>query len=170
MTQNQLQFESTIAKLGGLAHLSERAIKISTTALSEVTGMGAFCFLSPGGPPSNSGMLLAVMNSSDTLPVTRCRVIIFKLPPDKSTEAEMRQAFNPVAIEELGSLIPGKNSGRLTNVRITPGKYYIQIETRNESFFEFLTLNPIIDKPQGPLFTCQVKDKSQKEVGNCGGG
>jgi len=105
--------------------------------------------------------------NSGPLPLDVCHVLIHENFQIKSaTDAE--RAFQVLFDEQLGPLPPGKIAGKSgtqgfgTNIVVPEGSYYIQINTRNDRFYETLTIHPNV--PGKGLETIEVRNEQWKVV------
>jgi hypothetical protein len=164
----------------GISNLSRGALKLSSKALNEITGGGQYCYLVANlRPPGPQGKVqLNVMNSGP-LPLERCHVVTHRNLPYKPPmetpktpeeikkygqdfERQFNLAFVPIVVRELGPLPPGSRTpgsvqGVTTDILLEVGSYYIQIYTRDDWFYETLTIR----KPSNnePFQTIVVKDE-----------
>jgi len=97
----------------------------------------------------NDGQIVfevAKMNSGP-LPLDICHVLVQRNLPIKSQEDAFR-AMQVIVDRQLGPLPPGKDKGFATDIFLPEGSYYLQINTRNNRFYETLTMhtNPILEE------------------------
>jgi hypothetical protein len=109
---------------------------------------------------------LGKMNSGP-LPLDVCHVIVREDIPIKSVQ-DAQRAMSAIADKQLGPLPPGKIKGHSgtqgfgSNIVVPVGSYYIQINTRNDYFYETLKMHPLI--PGKGWETIEVRDKDGKVV------
>ncbi|HXM98334.1 MAG TPA: hypothetical protein VN982_07665 [Candidatus Dormibacteraeota bacterium] len=137
---------------------------VSNSALGQITGGDQYCYLEAlfGGGGSAQ---LAVMNSGP-LPLQRCHIVLSEIkttPP--VTPQDWDNLMRPLVIRELGPLSPGKK-GVMTDIVLGGGTYYVQIQTRNAEFYEFLVIHGDFPNPQKKegLATVEVRDSQWKLV------
>jgi hypothetical protein len=169
LQQQQTQFDKTLAEMRGLGEVGKHALESSVTALHQITGGGQFCYLMalPAGSANGRTVFgLAVMNSGP-LPLDVCRVLIHDNSPIKSA-ADAERNFQVIVDRELGPLPPGTTQGQkgtqgfVTDIIVPEGSYYIQINTRNDRFYETLTIHPNV--PGKGLESIEVRDQQWKIV------
>ncbi len=161
LSQNQADFDNTLKEMKGLGDLSKTAISTSTLALNQITGGGQYCYLMalPDGP----GKVVTVVMNSGPYPLERCFVRITDNSPIKSAQDAIAR-FNGIVAKELGPVAPSKNLGMTTDIVLPFGSYYMQITTRNDRFFETLTVNsPPYKKGEG-FETIEVRNDKGKLV------
>jgi len=144
LSQNQDHFDKTLGEMKGISKLSGGALKLSSKALQQITGGGQYCYLE--AEPVGSGRIGFFVWNSGPLPLERCFVVIRENLTPKSAQDAVRQ-FQPIMVKELGPIAPGKNRGMGTDIVLPASSYYIQIHTRNDRFYETLTVHT--DYPNG---------------------
>jgi hypothetical protein len=163
-TQELKDAESRI--IGASTNIARTANK----SLAQVTGNGQFCYLMAtipvGQPNSPMQWQLAKLNSGP-LPLDVCHVMIHENIQVKSAE-DAERAIRVIADTQLGPLPPGKIKGHsgtqgfTTDIVVPEGSYYIQINTRNDYFYETLTIHPHV--PGKGLETIEVRNQDWKVV------
>lgn len=162
LDQNQRDFSATLRKMQAEIDLSSKNMKLSQNALQQITGGGSYCYLmATVSVATNTGTSweLAVMNAGE-YPLDICHVLIHKnFQPKSAQDAE--QLMEVIVDQQLGPLPPGKtkngSEGFMTRIILPAGSYYIQINTRNDRFYETLTIHPD-DKSKG-LEDIEVRDQ-----------
>lgn len=162
LADNQSHFNQTLGEMKQLAGLSRQAITLSSNAVQQVTGGGQFCYLQPmislGTADGKAWFQMAVFNSGP-LPLPVCHVDIHDVSQVKNSGfAGVDRALLVMVDQELGPIPPGKPSGgnagspygRSVDIRLPEGSYHILISTRNDQFFEDLTVRAEGDKQAGP--------------------
>ncbi len=156
-------FDATMSTMEGL-------ISTGNKSLAQETGNGQFCYLTafPAAGTAKSRVVFHLMKmNSGPLPLDVCHVLIHDNAPIRSA-ADAQRAFEILYDQQLGPLPPGKIAGRSgtegfgTNMAVQEGSYYIQINTRNDRFYETLTIHPNI--PGKGLETIEVRDQKWKVV------
>jgi hypothetical protein len=158
--QNQQHFDKTLDEMQGISSLSAGALRLSSKALLEITGGGQYCYLT--SMPTGMGTINLVVMNSGPLPLERCLVSIHENVPIKSAEDAERN-FRPLVFKELGPVSPGPKQGITTGIILPIGSYYIQIYTRNDRFYETLTVNPDYPRDASKGYeTIEVRDDKWK--------
>ncbi|MGC2363484.1 MAG: hypothetical protein WA555_00575 [Candidatus Sulfotelmatobacter sp.] len=144
---DQQHFDATMSSM-------KRLVGTANKSLAQVTGNGQFCYLTPTGMPVSVGnktmFRLAKMNSG-SLPLEVCHILVHENLQIKS-EADAERAFQVLYDRQLGPLPPGKIAGVqgllgfATDIIVPEGSYYIQINTRNDRFYETLTVGKAVGK------------------------
>lgn len=170
LTQNQRDFDNALGKMGDLAILSRKAVKLSYETVKQITGAGQYCYLVDVYHGEKS-VSIAVVNSG-SVPLELCRVVVYeadgpwrvKSAPVSSPITSSRDVFQPtkpIADAELGPLQPSKGilEGATTPLELPYGSYLIRIYTRNDQFTEMLDL-----KEHGRAFNLEVRDANGRTV------
>ncbi len=152
---NKADQATDTAKVGvdKMKHLVSSAQHISSTtqeALNQLTGNGEYCFLSARrvvGRDEHGKLLVEVMVANPgPLPLDVCHVRVRYDGLVMSVEDEKRM-FVAIADEQLGPMPPGKIPGKkgyrgqMTNIVLPEGDYWVNIETRNDRFYEALKID-----------------------------
>jgi hypothetical protein len=155
---------------GRIVALSNGIALTAKKSLDQITGNGQFCYLMAtlpvGSQNGKAYFQLAKMNSG-SLPLDVCHVLIHDNSPIHSG-ADAQRAIAVMVDEQLGPLPPGKTAGKSgtqgfgTNIVLPEGSYYIQINTRNDRFYETLTIHPNV--PGKGLESIEVRDDQWKIV------
>jgi hypothetical protein len=141
-----------------------RMVNIASTvkqSLDQITGGGQFCYLwseNLGG----GNATFSLMNSG-ALPLDRCFMVIHDNSPIKSKD-DAEKAFLPLRAQEFGPVRPGANQMTTTGVILPCCSYYIQIFTRNDRFYETLTVNPDYPKNSRSTQTISIRDDKGKVI------
>jgi hypothetical protein len=99
------------------------------------------------------------------LPLDVCHVLIHDNSPVRSAADALRN-MQSLFDAQLGPLPPGEVKGKSgtegfgTNMAVPEGSYYIQINTRNDRFYETLTIHPNV--PGKALETIEVRNERGK--------
>jgi hypothetical protein len=168
--QSQIQFAATMSRTQAMLRKEQKITETTNKSLDQLTGGGQFCYLMAIEPVRlNDGRLafqLAKMNSGP-LPLDVCHVLIHEDFPPKSA-ADAARLMNVIVDRQLGPLPPGKVSGTQgtlgfsTDIILPEGSYYIQINTRNNRFYENLAIHPNV-KDKG-LEDIEVRDQKYNLV------
>jgi hypothetical protein len=132
-------------------------------ALKEITGNGQYCYLM--ALPAGQGLAQLMVMNSGPLPLERCFVIVHGNFPVKSAQdAESR--MRPLDLRELGPVARGKDQGITTDNVLPATSYYIQIITRNDRFYETLTIHSDYPNPQKHegYETIKIRDEKWRVV------
>jgi hypothetical protein len=169
LRKDQVHFDDTLREMNGITRSSNKALALSNKALKQITGGGQYCYLMIGLPVGNNAWQMSVLNSGE-MPLDICRVVVYdesNTSPPKDFAEAMRQ-MRPIASEQVGPLAPGvipHRQGMLgswTNIVLPVGSYYIQITTRNDRFYETLTLSP--PQPGKAIEEIKITDELGKTV------
>jgi hypothetical protein len=169
LKQDREQFRNTLAEMQSQVVLSRKTITLSRDALQQLTAAGSFCYLEPFllPYPSDGQILWQLMVSNPShFPLDVYRVAIHDNAPINSAEDADRNE-RILALRQLGPLPPGCTPGgtvrgMTTDISVPQGSYYIQINTRNDWFYETLNIDPNSRHTTAPIV--EIRDQNGKLI------
>jgi hypothetical protein len=172
--QSQKQFGVTMARSDAVIREEGKIAQKTNQSLQQLTGGGQYCYLSAysvedkyslRSQPKLAGKIDLFVSNSGPIPLERCLVTI-RNSTNREALDRTKGFISPLIFREVGPVPPAGTTTE-TGITLPRDTYYINILTRNDAFFEILTIHSESEmKTDGRFESIEIRDKKGKALAN----